>query len=76
MEQNKLGMHNLGMCLLNIYIDVPLLYSYTMKNIHFTRTVTTEQKCKSKTIIEVNSTLYNSDRSYQKSIDEMLKKAR
>lgn len=63
------------MCQLNIYIDFPLLYTYTMKNIHFTPTQTTEKQYCRKKVIEVNSNLYNSDRAYQKSIDETFKKA-
>lgn len=63
-------MRNLLMCQLNIYIDFPLLYTYTMKNMHFNPATTTFYKRGNTTIINVNSKYYDSDINYQKPIKE------
>lgn len=44
-----------------------------MRNFFKPLTTPTETKCKSKTVIEVNSDRYNDDENYQKSINQKLK---
>lgn len=60
------------MCHRNIYIDVPLLYTYTMINIHFNPVSTTFHRRGNTTIINVNSKYYESDINYQNSINQKL----
>lgn len=63
-------MRNLRMCQRNIYIDVPLFHTYTMKNIHFNPAASTFSRRGNTTIITVNSKCYDSDINYQKTIKE------
>lgn len=46
-----------------------------MRNFFKPLTETSEFKCKSKTVIKVNSDRYNADKAYQNKIDFMLDRA-